>query len=502
MNSINRFKKKFINIDILAFLIISIFSIIYAFMSIQKHNSFQTYGWDLGVFDQGIWQWAHFKIPYSTFHDLSWLADHFHLILITTVPFYWFWSDPRMLLIIQAFLVCFGVLPLYYLSKKVTKDVLFSTVIVFGYLLYFPLQVFIFSEFHEFAYLPITLGGMLLFWELKRTSLYWLFFVLALLVKEEVGLLLAAFGLWSLIYDKSRYKQSLFSLIIGLAYTALMLSFIMPAIGGFPYRHSGFGQSGQNLQDVMLIIIKNPFYLIHSFIDSPVKINTMLNTFLPWGFLPLFSPATLILVVEQFASRFLDYGKPIRWTILFIYSLPMATIMVWGSIYGFKNLIDILEKLTKKSRYTLSLLISVSLILLIIGSDLKMHGPINTIFKPQFYKKESWMDNNFKVLKCVPKNVSVSAQNSLVPWLSQREKIKVFPEGIGFDYIVLDLHPGQSENSFHFLGSKNTRIVMEDLMNKGYYEPVCQNGSAVVLKRKTDSPFKLQYPFPLNIEEK
>lgn len=489
-------------IDISAWFLIIIFSIIYAFMSVQKHNVFQTFGWDLAIFDHGIWQWANLKFPFSSFHDLPWLADHFHLILVTLVPFYWIWSDVKVLLIAQAILVCLGALPLYYLSKKVTQNYLFSFCLILGYLFFYSLQSFIFSDFHEFAFLPVTFGGVLLFWELRKMFLYWIFLMLTLLVKEEVGLLMAAFGLWGLVNDKTRWKHSLLTIVIGLGYTFLMLFSVMPVIGGQIYRHSGFGQSGQSLDDVVLKILTNPSYLVNSFIDSPVKINTILNTFWPWGFLPLFSPISLILVLEQFASRFLDYGKPIRWTLLFAYSLPMATIMAWSSIYGFNNLINMLHKVIGQSKKVLSLLVTLILLFLIISQDVFLHGPINTLFKRQFYSREKWIDDNLQVLRCVPQNVSVSAQNSLAPWLSQRKNIKVFPKGIGFDYIVLDLHPGQSENSFHFLGSKNTKIVMDDLINKRYYEPVCQKGLAVALKRKVSPPFSLHYPFSINIEEK
>lgn len=483
-------------------LITIIFSAIYAFMSVIKHDHFQTYGWDLAIFDHGIWQWSQFKIPYSSFHDLPWLSDHFHLILVTATPFYWIWSDVRILLIIQAVLVSFGVLPLYYLSKQVTKNYLFSLAVLLGYLLFYSLQSFIFSDFHELAYLPLTFGGVLLFWELRKTYLYWIAFALALFVKEEVGLLLSAFGIWALVNDRKRYKQALLSVFLGATYTFIMINFVMPYIGGQPYRHSGFGQSGQSMNDVIVSVAENPVYMIYAFIDSPVKVNTMINTFWPWGFLPLFSPASLILVFEQFASRFLDYGKPIRWGLLFAYSLPMATIMAWGSIYGFNNLIKILQKMSKLSKKTLGLLISSVLLMTIILSDLLLHGPINNLFKPQFYYKESWVDNNLDILKCIPKGVSVSAQNSLAPHISQRDKIKVFPEGIGFDYIVLDLHAGQSENSFHFLGSKNTKVVADDLLAKGYYKVICRLGLSLALKKQSDPPYNLHYPFAINIEEK
>ena len=502
MFNINKLRQKFSRADILVWFIVTVFSIIYAFMSVYKHDSFQTYGWDLAIFDHGIWQWSQFRIPYSPFHDLPWLADHFHLILITIAPLYWIWSNVRVLLIIQGILVSIGALPLYYLSKKVTGNNLFSFTIVLGYLLFYSLQSFIFSDFHELAFLPITLGGVLLFWELRKPFLYWTFFILSLLVKEEIGLLLAAFGLWVFIRSKNQRKQAITFVVLGFAYTFIMVSFIMPFIGGQPYRHSGFGQSGQTLTDVLLNILRNPFYLIHSFTDSPVKINTIWITFWSWGFLPLFSPASLMLILEQLASRFLDYGKPIRWTLTFAYSLPMATIMGWGSIYGFNNLIKVLQKFTRRSKYKLGLWISLFLLVIVIGSNFLLHGPINSIFKPQFYFKEKWVDDNLSVLKCIPQKTSVSAQNSLAPWLSQRNEIKVFPKGIGFEYIILDLHPGQSENAFHFLGSKNTKVVMDDLIKKGYYESICQAGSAVALKRKVNPPYDLDYPFEINIEEK
>lgn len=492
----NKFKRLTL-LEIVVWLMVMVFAVVYAFMSVQKHNSFQTFGWDLGVFDQGIWQWAGFKIPYSSFHNLPWLADHFHLILVTLAPFYWIWSDVRVLLIAQAVLVSFGALPLYYLSKRVTKNIYFTFVIILGYLLFYSLQSFIFSDFHELAFLPVTLGGLMLFWELKKTKLYWIFFVLALLVKEEIGLLLAAFGLWGFIHDRKRYKQAIFSIILGLGFTFSLILFIMPLIGGKPYLHLNYGQSGQTLTDVVITVLKNPFYIITSFTDSDIKLSTLWTTFWPWGFLPLFFPSGLLLIFEQFASRFLDYGKPIRWTMLFAYSLPMATIMAWGSIYGFNNLAHALNKVLKISKNTLGLVIPFILLILIIGSDLLLHGPINTIFKKQFYLREEWMNDNLKAIKCIPNDVSVSAQNSLTPWVSQREHIEVFPHGIGLDYIILDLHAGQSENSFSFLGSENTKVVMSNLIEKDYYEYFCRFNSAAVLKRKINPLYDLKYPFKI-----
>ena len=478
--------------------------ILYSFMSVNNLRLFEIMGWDLGVFDHGIWQWSRFIFPYSTFHELYWLADHFHLILLTLVPFYWIWPNVRVLLISQGILVALGAYPLYLLSKRVTKQNLFGLVVVAGYLLYYSLQRHIFAGFHELSFLPLTLGFVMYFWETKKTKPYWLFFALSLLVKEEVGFLLAAFGLWGLLTDRTRWKQAALSIVLGLITTLGLIFVVMPQIGGSSYLHAGFGVIGDTPEKILATLASNPFVLVRAFVDSPIKIKTMFTNFWPWGFLPLFSPSTLILAIQQYALRFLDYGKVIRWTPDFAYSLPLATITAWGSIYGFRNLIVIFRKKFGKNTKLLGITVSLIVLALILAQQVRLHSPINSIFKRAFYRTEKWMEDNNKVLKCVPPNVSVSAQNSLGAWLSERKKIKVFPEGLlqGYDYLVVDLHSGQSEDSFYFFGSKNTNFVIDDLIKRNLYKVVCQEGRAMVLKRVADTTGKLNYPFELDVYER
>jgi len=500
--SMFNFIKKYSDYIFVALLIL--FSVIYIFMSVKTHLNFETYGWDLGVFDQGIWQWSKFIFPYSSFTDLPWLADHFHLILVLVAPFYWIYSSAITLVSVQAVVTCLGAIPLYLLSKRITKNYLFSLVISLSYFLFYSLQWHIFSGFHELTFLPLTLGFVMYFYETRNTKLYWLSFFLALLVKEEIGLLLGAFGVWILISNRKRWKQALASVILGFGTTVFLVTYLMPAIAGGIYRHSGFGVSGNSFTDVIINIIKNPGLLLKAFVDSPVKVNTMFVTFWPFMFLPFFAPATLILALQQFAVRFIDYEKVMRWTPYFTYSLPMATIMAWGSIYGFKNLQEYFEKFGRKVSKILIFTVISALFVVTGLEQISLHAPINSIFKKVFYRNESWMDNNRKVIGCVPKTASISAQDSLAPWLSERKYVKVFPEGLnqGYDYIIVDLHNGQSENAFFFFGSEKTRYVIDDLLARKLYGIVCKEGDSILLKKISDTTGKLNYNFPLEIYEK
>jgi uncharacterized membrane protein len=489
--------------DKLFWLLIIIFIAIYSFMTLNNHRLFETYGWDLSIFDQGIWQWSHFRFPYSSFHDLPWLADHFHLILILVAPLYWVWSDVRLLIVVQVVVTCLGAVPIYYLSKKVTKDYIFSLILVLGFLTFYSLQWSIFSPFHELAFLPITLGFTLYFWEIKKNKLYWLSFLLTLLVKEEFGFLLAAVGLWELITDHRRWKQAFLSIILGITVSLFEIEILMPFIGGGAYRHLGFGSSGYSIGQVFINVISNPILLIKAFIDSPVKIKTILTAFWPWGFLPIFAPLTMIPVFQQFVIRFLDYGKIVRWQ-PYVYSLPLSTLMAWASIYAYMNLRKILNLFIKiKSRFY-GIVISLILLVLIFVADIVLHEPINSIVKRAFYRKEQWMVDNSNAIKCVPKDVSLSSQNNLAPRLSQRKNIKIFPEGLSsnYDYIIVDLHEGQSENSFYFLGREKTIFIINDLIERHLYKKVCVYNNAMVLERIADTRGKLNYPFEIDIYEK
>lgn len=287
----------------LAFGVVAFFAVLYSFMSVRRHLLFETMGWDLSIFDQGIWYWSKFKIPYSSFHDLPWLADHFHLALSLLAPFYWIYSSAMTLVVLQAVLVCLGAIPLYLLAIKITNHKPFALWIVFSYLLFFSLQWFIFSGFHELALLPVTLGFVFYFWETRQSKLYWFSLILCLLVKEEIGLLIFAFGVYGFLSDRKRKLQSILTMFFGLVTTVFLVEYLMPQLASGAYRHSGYGLYGDSFSKVIINILKNPLLLFNVFTDSPVKLNTIFVTAWPWGFLPLFSPLNLILVVEQFFDK-------------------------------------------------------------------------------------------------------------------------------------------------------------------------------------------------------
>src|SRR3990167_3361987 len=100
-------------------IIMGIYAVIFSVLAVRNHQLYQTFGWDLGFFDQLMWQASRGNFNFvSTIGNINLLGDHFQPVLYLLAPLYWIWNDVRIILIAKALLVVAAVLPLYFLAKK------------------------------------------------------------------------------------------------------------------------------------------------------------------------------------------------------------------------------------------------------------------------------------------------------------------------------------------------------------------------------------------------
>ena len=92
---------------------ILLLSIAYSALSVIRHNHFQSGGFDLGIYDQAVWQYSRFQFPYNTIKERFILGDHLTLTLPLLAPLFWLWEDVRILLVFQAFWISFSALAIY-----------------------------------------------------------------------------------------------------------------------------------------------------------------------------------------------------------------------------------------------------------------------------------------------------------------------------------------------------------------------------------------------------
>ena len=123
----------------------------YAWAAIYRFDHFGANAYDLGIFDQTVWGYSRFDWIANTIlripHELG---DHTDFTLMLLAPLYWVWSDPRMLLLVQAVLLASAALPLYALARDqlgVAAAILFEV----AYLTFFGVLAGDIFDFHELA---------------------------------------------------------------------------------------------------------------------------------------------------------------------------------------------------------------------------------------------------------------------------------------------------------------------------------------------------------------
>lgn len=463
--------KKIVSTNIPFICLIFLFWILYSYISIIKHQHYQTLTWDTGFFDQLIWKLSRFKNPVSSFSGLQVFGDHFQLVLLFLVPLYWLPFSLSFLFIAQALIAVFSAVPIYLLSLKFLKNKFLSLSICISFLLFVPLQFAILDGFHQSVFSVPFYSFALYALFSKKHNLYWLSIIGLLITKEEMALLAAAIGVVVFIWGEKH--KGVVTILLSLMGFFIAVNIILPLVQGY-YPHYGYGELGNTPAEVITSSLKHPSLFIRNLFYPQPKIETVFQSFLSFGFLPIFSPTLLIPALQQFIVRFLDTVTIHRWTSLNHYSFPIAPTMAVAAILS-------AEKLIKRFNIKIGL-ISIYILGFALLQDYFYHGPINNLLKNDFYLKKQWIRDNDKILSYLPKNASVAATNNFGPHVSQRDQLYLIGKENISDFLLFDL-----ENSSFKYTPQNHQTILDIFngeINRGRYEIYKNFGQAYLLKRK------------------
>lgn len=408
---------------------IVILSVLYSLLAVLRHDHFQSGAFDLGIYDQAIWQYSKFHIPYNTIKERLILGDHLNLTLPLVSPLFYLWDNVKILLIFQAFFVTFSSLGIYKLSRIRKLSPFISLIVGVVYSLFYGIQTAVFFDFH-----PIVLAvGMLVwtayFFEAKKWKLFFISLVLLLLTQENTGIALAGLGLVYIFHKQ--YRKVSFIFIVG----GIMISLLQTKIIGF-MSPVGYQYAPQ--------IPKNILQFITGYFDAPEKIENFKYSLFPSIFLPLFSPGAILAILLDLSQYYLT-GFSRMWTPFQHHRAILAPFITLGTIEAL-----IILKTRKININYLALCLIFSTLLF----QYMFHFPLNKLIKKDFIKKEQWMTDNKELFKTIPENESVASSQNLVPHLSHRDEIYlIWPRKRGEKwwlefsgkprYLVVDLHPNQ-----------------------------------------------------------
>jgi uncharacterized membrane protein len=386
-------------------------------LSVLRHRAFESGRFDLGNMVQAVWSTAHGRpldITNLQGDQVSRLASHADPLLAAFAPLWLLWPSPSLLLLAQAGAVALGAVPVFWLARKHLRSPLAGAAFGIVYLLYAPVQWLTLDDFHAVSLAcPLLL---LAFWQLDEDRLpaFAVFAVAAALTKEEIGLVVAAMGLW---YMLSRRRARVGGAIaaLGTAWSVIAISVIIPAAGDgesdFYGRYEEVGGSPVGLFETA---VTDPGRILSTAFDQRGA-EYLAELVLPLAALPLLAPAALLVAVPELAINLLS-STVTQTSIHYHYTAGVTPGLVAASVFGAARLSRICPGLTGR--------LGVAAVVIGLAASLWL-GPVP--HRIDDYARTEHDRVAVEAVELIPPGEPVSATNTLGAHLSERRRVFSYP---------------------------------------------------------------------------
>lgn len=465
----------FINKNLAKFLLILIFLlgiIYYSTISLGSHFFYFSNAWDLGIFNQAVYQYANFELAPNTLRNVSTLfSDHIEITMMLFSPLYHFFGS-YTLLILQLFSLFFGVWWVYKLSYFFLENRSYSVMISLLFFSFFGFtQAFAF-DFHNNVFAIGFLPWLCYMFVKERYIWFWIFALLVLLAKENMGIVL--FGLSTTLFFLSRNKtwkiHASFLAVLSIVYVIICIKFIIPSLNAGHYSHWTYKALGANFGESLKNIFSNPFIIWTAFFDTALKQQTFLILLCSGVVASIFFPTLWVFTWLLLAQKFLSSSEGIS-GFQFHYSVEFAILIALIGIFWVK-------KFYKKPILTYWFFAIILLINAYFSIFLPVYTQKNIVSHMRNVVDWHYRSEVHTALKSIPENVSVMASNTLIPHISNRAEIFMISEKYNPDYIAIDI---KNPNIWPF--SSHTEML-EIVQKRENYEIFFDNNTVKIFVKK------------------
>lgn len=430
------------------------FGVLYGMLSFGNHLMFRTYGLDLGIYTQALYDYAHLQgndCSFFLWEPSNLLADHFDLYLVLLSPLVYLFGE-YTLLVVQLLAVLLGLWGMYRLTRLYTDSEWLQVLAML-------LLGTAFGVWHAFGfdYHSNVVSALLLPWLLyyvKRKHAWGVVLLaVAMSIAKETSALWVAFVLLALLWDwrgDRRMRRLLAWTTVGcLAYFMIVGLLVMPSLDeggskGF-WRYSWMGS---NMGEMATWVLMHPLEAVHDlFIDfTPDADNGQLKTefficaLLSGGLLTLCKPNYLLMLVPPVAMKMLakDTGF---WGVTYHYNVEICVVLAVAS-----SLV-----LSQSFRGRLQHIVAWGAVALTIGTLVYTTDNPKTYIRKEnvrVFDARHWRQPDFdrstvhQLMQQIPDEASVCATTMFTPYLAARDSVYIFPMGLayGADYYLLLKH--------------------------------------------------------------
>jgi uncharacterized membrane protein len=382
-------------------------------LSVSVQDGYGTPGFDMGIFDQGVWLLSRFHAPFVTVMGRNLFGDHTSFILLLAVPLYWIWPRPQTLLVLQTVLIAGAAVPIYLFARKTTRNVALATGIVLAYLLNPALQNGNMEQFHPESFLVLSVSVAILAAFESRGRLLAVAVVASLLVKEDTALLMAPLGLW--VFLRRNRTWGIWIMAGSVGYAIVATQVVIRTLLGTSSFYAGRIPFG-GIEGLASTPFAHPVRFAR-YVSSGYKPFYIWQMGVSFGWVFLIAPEIaaigLLTLAENVLSTF-----PYMQQILYHYSLPVVPVLAMGTAFAVGRLRSSLSRSVTTSIVVAAALVSCSLWGL---------APFSRNTYPHMSPTSPQTLAINKVIATVPPDAVVSAYYPFVAHLDHRVRIYQWP---------------------------------------------------------------------------
>jgi uncharacterized membrane protein len=412
----------------LLWLAIAAFASGFAALAVLQHLAFWTGRFDVGNLVQAVWSTAHGDLLETTgLHgrQISRLGAHFDPVVVLLAPLWRAWPDPSSLLTLQAAAVALGALPAFLLARKRLASEWAGLGFALAYLLYPATQWLVLDDFHPVALATPLLLAAIWFLDEHRLVPFAVCSGLACTTKEQVGLTVAALGIWYAVSHR-KVREGLAIAAGGTAVAVVAVALVVPHFapgGGSPFegRYAAVGGSPAGMVEQA---VTDPGAIVSAATEGR-DARYVFDLLWPLAGLSLLAPLMALTALPELLLNLLSSTRT-QTSIHFHYTAAAIPSLVMAAVLGAERLqrrLPAARRVAPRAAAVACLAAGV-----VLGPlPVWRHVPLGS----DLAAREHVVGRHASVLElavaAVPAGEPVSATNTLGAHLSERRRVFSFP---------------------------------------------------------------------------
>ncbi|WP_433545735.1 DUF2079 domain-containing protein [Streptomyces sp. CA-294286] len=418
---------------VLAWSLTALFFGLYSTVAILRNGRMLNAGFDLGIFEQAIAAYARGQAPIVELKGpgFNLLGDHFHPILVLVAPFYRLFPSGVTLLVVQSALLALACWPVTRWAHRAVGPVA-ALVVGCGVGASWGIVSAAAKDFHEIAFAVPLLAFSAVALGQRRWWAGALWAAPLLLVKEDLGLTLAAVGAyiaWQGWRERraggdgadpgltSRLRLGVSVVLLGVVGTAVEILVLLPAMnpdGGFAYWGQIPGDEASPSGNVLGLAL--------GIFWPPMKWLLLLMLAAPVAFVGVRS-LLLLLCLPTLGWRFVA-GNEHYWTPGFHYSAILMPVLFAGFVDVLSRRKDLLPGVRRRRALGFSAAFT---------AVTAAVYPLHDLVLPSAWRTPERVVIAREILDRIPDGDTVASSNRLAPMLTSRTTVSLVCYGTGPD---------------------------------------------------------------------